>query len=93
MVESEEFNPQELLQSTTDLKDALATYVDENRMSLPEEKLATHERQIAACHTICEALRSEAPKEVVYQLIDDLSNLGDLPEGIAPEDIEDCKVI
>lgn len=93
MVESEEFNPQELLQSTADLRDALSSYVDENRMSLSDEKLATHERQIAACHAICEAIRSEAPKEAVYKLIDDLSNLGDLPEGLAPEDIEDCKVI
>lgn len=93
MVEPGDYNPQELLQSTADLRDAVSAYVDENRMTLTEEKLAIHERQIAACHVICEAIRSGAPKEAVYKLVDELTELGDLPEGLAPDDIEDCKVI
>lgn len=93
MVEPGDYNPQELLQSTSDLRDAISAYIDENRMTLPEEKLAIHERQIAACQVICEAIRSEAPKEAVDKLIEELTEIGDLPEGLAPGDIEDCKVI
>lgn len=93
MVESEDFNPAELMQSTTDLREALGVYLDENRMTLTEEKLSLHERQLSACQNILDALHSQAPKEVIFKLIDDFSDLGELPPGLAPEDIEDCKVI